>query len=149
MFSFLLRNNCTQFRYLSMLCFPIGYIKSFTSNSVLSFQLFHTDEKLFVFVLRTSDLELVSSRRLDSGTDIQSVKPASSNLHSDLRVVVLPPLEENNKGRKTQKKRDKSKNLFMKSVYNTILSAIIKHPDKETVREIGYYENVHNTAPLS
>ena len=38
--------------------------------------------------------------------------------------------------------------LLMKSVYNTILSAIIKHPDKETVREMGYHEKVHNTAPL-
>ena len=37
----------------------------------------------------------------------------------------------------------------MKSVDNTILSAIIKHPDKETVREIGYHEKVHNTGPLS
>ena len=112
-------------------------------------KLFHTDEKVFVFMLRTSDLELVSSRRLDSGTNIQSVKSASSNFHSELKVVVLPPLEENNKRRKTKKKRDKSKNLFMKSVYNTILSAIIKHPDKETVREIGCHKKVHNTVPLS
>ena len=37
----------------------------------------------------------------------------------------------------------------MKSIYNTILSAIIKHPDKVTVQEIGYHENFHNTAPLS
>ena len=33
-------------------------------------KLFHTDEKVFVFMLRTSDLKLVSSRRLDSGTNI-------------------------------------------------------------------------------
>ena len=108
----------TKFQKISVLylCYPNGYIKAFTSSSFSSFQLFHTDEKLFVFVLRTPDLELVSSRRLDGGTDIQSVKAASSNLHSELRVVVLPSLEENNKGRKTKKKRDKSKNLFMKSV---------------------------------
>ena len=37
----------------------------------------------------------------------------------------------------------------MKSVYNTILSPIIKHPDKETLREIGYHEKVDNTGPLS
>ena len=73
-------------------------------------------------MLRTSDLQLLSSRRLDSGTYTQPVKSALSNL------VVLTPLEENNKGRKTKKKRDKFKNLFMKSVYKTILSAIIKHP---------------------
>ena len=64
-------------------------------------------------------------------------------------MVVLPPLQENNKGRKTKKKRDKSKNLFLKSDYNTILSAIIKHPDKEIVRETERHENVHNTVPRS
>ena len=37
----------------------------------------------------------------------------------------------------------------MKSVYNIALGAIIKHPDKETVQEIGYHENVNNTVPLS
>ena len=37
----------------------------------------------------------------------------------------------------------------MKSDYNTILSAIIKHPDKEIVRETERHENVHNTVPRS
>ena len=78
----------------------------------------------------------------------RSVKSASSNLHSELKVVVLPPLQKVIK-HLNQRKRDKSKNLFMKSVDSTILSAIIKHPDKETVREIGYHEKVHNTGPLS
>ena len=63
-------------------------------------------------------------------------------------MVVLPPLEENNKGHKSKKKRGKPKNLFMKFVNKTILSAIMNLPDKETVQEIGYHENVHNTAVL-
>ena len=50
---------------------------------------------------------------------------------------------------KKKKNRDKSKSLFTKSVYNSILSAFIKHPDKETVRDIGYHENIHKTALLS
>ena len=37
----------------------------------------------------------------------------------------------------------------MKSDYNTILSAIIKHPDKEIVRETERHENVDNTVPRS
>ena len=35
--------------------------------------------------------------------DIQSVKSAWSILHSELKAHVLPPLEENNKGRKRKK----------------------------------------------
>ena len=92
---------------------------------------------------------LVSSRRLDGGTHIQSINSSSSNLYSGLKVVVLPPLEENNKGLKKKRKTDKSKSLFTKSVYSRTLSAFINHPDKETVRDIGYHENIHKTALLS
>ena len=37
----------------------------------------------------------------------------------------------------------------MKSVYNTIVSTIIEHPDKEAIQEIRYHKNVQNTEPLS
>ena len=57
-------------------------------------------------------------------TEIQSVKSASLNLYSELKLAVLPP-EENNKGCKTKKKRE-----------------ILEHYSQ------SYHEIAHNPAPL-
>lgn len=53
----------------------IDYIKTFRSKSLLSFQLFHADERLHVFVLKVSGLELTSCMRLDTRKDNSPVKP--------------------------------------------------------------------------
>ena len=49
--------------------------------------------KGFSCVLRSSDLELISSMRLCGRKDVMS----SLHLHSELKALVLPPLEGNSK----------------------------------------------------
>ena len=55
----------------------------------LSFQLFHTDERLVIFALRVSGLGLISSMRLNGRKVTQPVKSAWSVLHSELKTHVL------------------------------------------------------------
>ena len=66
----------------------------------LSFQLFHAGERLQVLVLKASELELISSKRLDDRKDIQSVESTWLILRSELKACAIPPLERNNKRRK-------------------------------------------------
>lgn len=42
--------------------------------NIFTFQLFHDDERLWVFAVRSSGLGLISFMRLDGRTDDQSVK---------------------------------------------------------------------------
>ena len=65
------------------------------TNSFLYFQLFHVDERLYVFALRTSGLGLVCSMTLYDQTDIQSIKSTWPILTADLNTR-LPPPEGNN-----------------------------------------------------
>ena len=59
----------------------------------MAFQLFHVDQRLWIFTLRASVLELISSMRLDGTNDIQYVKSAWSVLHADVKACVLPRLQ--------------------------------------------------------
>ena len=59
---------------------------------LLSFQLYHVDEKLSVFVLRASILECISSLGLDGRADMQPVKSGWLVLHGELKAGVLTPL---------------------------------------------------------
>lgn len=77
---------------------------------------------------RASGLEIISSMRLDNKKDIRSVKFACSVLHSELKRNVSSPLEENNKGRKTN---SQSLNLF-------IFSLSIRLP------QFGIFNSNHN-----
>ena len=64
-----------------MLC--NGYINACIPKSFLSFQLFHADETMGFC------------------KNMKSVKRSWSIVHSELQARVLPPLEGNNNGRKT------------------------------------------------
>ena len=67
----------------------IGCIKALILR-LLSFQLYHVDEKLSVFVLRASIC--ISSLGLDGRADMQPVKSAWLVLHGELKAGVLTPL---------------------------------------------------------
>ena len=63
--------------------------------------MFHADESRYVSAFRASRLGLVSFMRLDGRKDIQSVKSAWPNLHSEDQACVVPPPKASNKRRKT------------------------------------------------
>lgn len=73
---------------------------------ILSFQLYHSDERLYVFTLRAFVLGLISSFRLDFRKGIQSVISTWSILHLGLLKSVFLTVEGNNKGLKTNTQRD-------------------------------------------
>ena len=72
-------------------------LKRLYLNHFCRFSYSTADERL---VVNASELELISTIRLDDRKDIQFVKSAWSILHSELKARALPPLEGNNKGRK-------------------------------------------------
>ena len=55
-------------------------------------QCFQVNERLWVFVLRASVLELISLMTLDGRKNIQNVKSARLVLHVELKARILPPL---------------------------------------------------------
>ena len=55
------------------------------------------------FALMVSGLGLIFSTMLDGSNDIYALKSARSSMHSEFKAPVLPPLERNNKGRKTKR----------------------------------------------
>ena len=81
----------------------IDYIKAFIPKSFLLLQLFHADERLWVFVFRAFGLGLTSPVSLDGRKDSQYVKSTWSILHSEVKAYILLPLEANNKGLKMDK----------------------------------------------
>ena len=64
----------------------------------MSFKLFHAKERVWVFAISASGLGLISSMRINDMKGIQFVKSAWSIFGSELKVLVLRPLEGNNKG---------------------------------------------------
>ena len=55
-------------------------------------QCFQVNERLWVFALRASVLELISLMTLDGRKNIQNVKSTRLVLHVELKARILPPL---------------------------------------------------------
>lgn len=67
---------------------------------IKGFQYLCWGQRLLVFMLRPTAFELISSMRLDSRKNIQSLKSAGSVLYAEPKVHILSPLQEINRGQK-------------------------------------------------
>ena len=76
------------------------------------------------FQLRASGLGVIFSTRLDGSKEIQSVKSTCSVLYSELKAYILPSLEVNNKGHKTNKHTQTHKFLTEATVAKTNFSHV-------------------------
>ena len=73
----------------------LAILKHIYLNNSLSFQLLNDDSRFQIYVLRASELGLISSTWLDRRKDIQSVKPARlSCIQSKLKACILPLSKE-------------------------------------------------------
>ena len=122
-----------QYKY----AIQLATLKHSYLNNFLSFQLFHADSRLQVFVLRTSGSGLISSMRLDGWNDIHSVKSTCSMLYLELKTSILPPLEGNDKMHKMNSNNYRIKRpiyqLHFQNVWAVVLHCHAKYD--ESVRQ--------------